>query len=91
MAKTKAPVQAATPAVTPTAEAAGGKPGVVAKIKDFGKNVKTRAAEVGTKAASHVSRNRAAYIAGGAGVAGLAAGAAGLSALRRKKQAENEG
>ena len=88
MAKTKAPV------VTPTAEAtpaASGKPGVIAKIKDFGKNVKAKAAAAGARAASHVSRNRAAYIAGGAGLAVGAAGATGLAALKRRKQAQSDG
>ena len=67
---------------------------MVAKLKDFGKNVGERAKAVGagvkvagTKAASHVSRNRAAYIAGGLGAA---AGAAGMAAMNRKKQAQSE-
>jgi hypothetical protein len=41
----------------------------------------------GTKAAAHVSRNRAAYIAGGLGAA---AGAAGTAVMNRKKQAQND-
>jgi hypothetical protein len=65
-----------------------GKPtgGVVAKIKDFGKNIGGKAV-AGTAAKSHVSRNRAAYIAGGVG---LAAGVAGMAALNRRKQARNQ-
>ena len=50
--------------------------GVVAKVEDFGKNIGSRAKATGTtvkaagaKAASHVRRNRAAYIAGGLGAA----------------------
>jgi len=69
--------------------------GVVAKVKDFGKNIGTKAKATGTavkaagaKAASHVSRNRAAYIAGGLGAA---AGAAGMAAASRKKREQGEG
>ena len=68
--------------------------GMVAKVKDFGKNIGARAKATGTtvkaagaKAASHVRRNRAAYIAGGAG---LAAGAITGAALARKKRAQSE-
>ena len=67
---------------------------VVAKVKDFGKNIGTRAKATGTavkaagaKAASHVRRNRAAYIAGGLGAA---AGVAGIAVASRKKQAQSE-
>ena len=41
----------------------------------------------GAKAASHVSRNRAAYIAGGLGAA---TGAAGMMMASRKKRAQSE-
>ena len=68
--------------------------GTVAKLKEFGKKVgeKAKAAgagvkAAGTKAASHVSRSRAAYIAGGLGAA---AGAGGMAILNRKKQAQSE-
>jgi hypothetical protein len=46
---------------------------------------KVRAA--GTAAKAHVTRNRAAYIAGGAGVA---AGAIGGAALARRKRSQNQ-
>ena len=42
----------------------------------------------GAKAASHVSRNRAAYIAGGLGVA---TGAAGIAMASRKRRAQDDG
>jgi hypothetical protein len=61
--------------------------GVVAKVKDFGKNIGGKAKAAGTAARAHVSRNRAAYIAGGAG---LAAGALTGAALARRKQAQNQ-
>ena len=68
---------------------------VVAKVKDFGKNIGARAKATGTavktagaKAASHVRRNRAAYIAGGLGAA---AGAAGMATASRKRRAQDEG
>jgi hypothetical protein len=48
----------------------------VAKVKDFGKNVGAKAKELGGKAKAHVSRNRAAYIAG--------------AALARRKKAQNQ-
>jgi hypothetical protein len=67
---------------------------VVAKGKEFGNNVagRARAAGVsakaaGVKAASHVKRNKAAYIAGGVAAA---AGAAGLAAASRKKQSQSD-
>jgi hypothetical protein len=79
-AKTAAPAQAA--------KTAGDKfDAGLAKVKEFGKNVKARATELGSKAKAHVSRNRAAYIAGGAGVA---AGALGGAALARRKKAQKE-
>jgi hypothetical protein len=59
----------------------------VAKVKDFGKNMGTKAKDFGNKAKAHVARNRAAYIAGGAG---LAAGAVGGAALARRKKAQNK-
>jgi hypothetical protein len=79
----------------PAKETAGSKfSRVVAKGKDFGKNVAERAKvagasvkAAGAKAASHISRNKAAYIAGGLGAV---AGAAGTAALSRKKQAQGE-
>ena len=87
--KVAAPV--AVPA-TPVKETMGSK--VVAKGKDFGKNVAEKAKEAGAKAKAagiaakaHVGRNKAAYIAGGLGAA---AGAAGIAAASRKKQAESE-
>ena len=68
--------------------------GVVAKVKDSGKTVAdnaktagTRVKAAGTKAAAHVSRNKAAYIAGGLGAAGVA----GMAAASRKKQSQGEG
>lgn len=88
MAKAKtAKATAAKPA--PAATEAAGKPagGMVAKIKDFGKNAGEKAKAAGMKAASHVSRNRAAYIAGGLGAA---AGAGGMAILKRNKQAQSE-
>jgi len=84
---------AAPPAATPAPAKATLKSRIgnaVAKGKDFGRSVAEKAKDVGTrakaagaKAASHVSRNRAAYIAGGLGAA---AGAAGLAAASRKKR-----
>jgi hypothetical protein len=59
----------------------------VAKVKDFGKNMGNRAKVAGTAAKAHVSRNRAAYIAGGAG---LAAGAVGGAVAARRKKASNQ-
>jgi len=68
---------------------------LVAKGKDFGKNIAARAKVAGTsaktagkKAAAHVSRNKAAYIAGGLGAA---AGTAGIVAASRKKAAQGDG
>jgi predicted metal-dependent phosphoesterase TrpH len=60
---------------------------VMAKLQDFGKHVGDKAAAAGTAAKAHVARNKAAYIAGGAG---LAAGAAGMAALNRKKQQSHD-
>ena len=79
---------------TPAKETTGSRFGkVVAKGKEFGKNVasKARAAGVsakvaGTRAAAHVSRNKAAYIAGGLGAAGVA----GIAAASRKKRVPDE-
>jgi hypothetical protein len=59
----------------------------VTKVKDFGKNMGNRAKVAGTAAKAHVSRNRAAYIAGGAG---LAAGAVGGAIAARRKKAANQ-
>jgi hypothetical protein len=59
----------------------------VAKVKEFGKNMGSRAKAAGTAAKAHVSRNRAAYIAGGAG---LAAGAVGGAIATRRKKVQNE-
>ena len=82
----------AAPAKTTVKEKLGN---IVAKGKDFGKTVAEKAKSAGTaaktagiKAASHVSRNKAAYIAGGLGAA---AGAAGMAAANRKKQSQGEG
>jgi hypothetical protein len=82
-AKTAAPAQAQAAAKTAGDTFDAG----LAKVKEFGKNVKAKAAELGCKAKAHVSRNRAAYIAGGAGVA---AGALGGAALARRKKAQKE-
>jgi hypothetical protein len=79
----------------PVKKTISGKLGeVVAKGQDFGKNVaaKARAAGMsakaaGTRAAAHVSRNKAAYIAGGLGAA---AGVAGMATASRKKQVQDE-
>ena len=81
---------------TPAKATVKGKLGnIVAKGKEFGKTVAEKAKSAGTaaktagvKAASHVSRNKAAYIAGGLGAA---AGAAGMAAANRKKQSQGEG
>ena len=87
----------ATPvAVAPAKETMGSRFNkVVAKGKDFGNNVAARARAAGTtakaagtKAAAHVSRNKAAYIAGGLGAA---AGAAGMVAASRKNKSQNDG
>jgi hypothetical protein len=59
----------------------------VAKVKDFGKNVGAKAKVLGGKAKAHVTRNKAAYIAGGAG---LAAGAVGGAILARRNRAKNQ-
>ena len=47
---------------------------------------KRRVGAAGTAIKTHVTRNKAAYIAGGAG---LAAGAIGGAALARRKKAQN--
>ena len=60
---------------------------MVAKIKDFGKNAGEKAKAAGTAAKSHVSRNQAAYIAGGAG---LAVGAGGMALRNRYKRPQSE-
>ena len=59
----------------------------VARVKDFGKNVGAKAKAAGTAAKTHVTRNKAAYIAGGAGVA---AGAVGGAVLARQKKTQNQ-
>jgi len=64
---------------------------VVAKGKDFGNTVATKARAAGTAAKAHVGRNKAAYIAGGLGAAGLAAGTTGIALASRKKQPQDEG
>jgi hypothetical protein len=80
-AKTKAQAQTA-------AKIAGNKfDEGLAKLKEFGKNAKAKATEFGNRAKAHVSKHRAAYIAGGAG---LAAGALGGAALARRKKAQKE-
>jgi len=61
--------------------------GMVAKVKNAGKSIGSGMKSAGAKAKAHVSRNRAAYIAGGAG---LAAGGIAGAALTRKKSAQNE-
>ena len=79
----------ATPAATPAKGTVRSKiSNLVAKGKDFGKNIAARARATGAsaktagkKAAAHVSRNKAAYIAGGLGAAGVA----GIAAANRKK------
>jgi hypothetical protein len=50
-------------------------------------HAKRKARAAGTAAKSHVTRNRAAYIAGGTG---LAAGALGTAALSRRGKAKSE-
>ena len=59
----------------------------VAKVKEIGKNVGksvgAAAKDFGNKAKAHAIRNKAAYIAGGAG---LAAGAVGGAVLARRKK-----
>ena len=55
---------------------------VVDKIKTGGAAIKS----AGTKAKSHVSRNRAAYIAGGLAAAAGAAGGVALASRNRKQQ-----
>ena len=87
----------ATPAATPAPvkETTGSRfSKAVAKGKDFGKNIAARARVAGAsaktagkKAAAHVSRNKAAYIAGGLGAAGVA----GIAAASRKKAAQGDG
>jgi len=96
MARKKVVTPAAAPVVAPVKETMGNRFNkVVAKGKDFGKNlaVKARAAGAKAKAAgiaakAHVGRNRAAYIAGGLGAA---AGAAGIVAMNRNKRAQDDG
>ena len=90
--KVATPVVAPAPSVKETMGSRFGK--VVAKGKDFGRNVAERAKVAGAKAKAagiaakaHVGRNKAAYIAGGLGAA---AGAAGIAAASRKKRAESE-
>ena len=53
----------------------------VAKVKEIGKNMGATANDLGNKAKAHAVRNKAAYIAGGAG---LVAGA--VLARRRRSQ-----
>ena len=85
----------ATPA--PVKETTGSRfSKAVAKGKDFGKNIAARARAAGAsaktagkKATAHVSRNKAAYIAGGLGAAGVAT-AAGIAARNRSKAAQGE-
>ena len=82
----------ATPASAPAKETIKGRLGkVVAKGKDFGNTVATKARAAGTAAKAHVGRNKAAYIAGGLGAAGLAAGTTGIALASRKKQPQDEG
>jgi hypothetical protein len=80
-AKTKAPAPTAAKTAGDKFEAG------LAKVKEFGKNAGTKAKELGGRAKAHISRNRAAYIAGGAGVA---AGAIGATALALRKKAQNQ-
>ena len=78
------------PAPAPVKETTGSRYSkAVAKGKEFGKNVVDKAKAAGAKAKAaglaakaHVSRNKAAYIAGGLGAA---AGTAGIIAASRKK------
>ena len=72
---------------TPAKERTGSRFGkVVAKGKEIGKNVAAKTKAAGTRAAAHVSRHKAAYIAGGLGAAGVA----GVAAASRKRRAESE-
>jgi hypothetical protein len=57
---------------------------VVTKGKDLGKSAAGAVKSAGAKAASHVSRNKAAYIAGGLGAA------AGIAATSRRKSSQDE-
>jgi len=85
----------ATPAATPVKETTGSRfSKAVAKGRELGKNVvdKAKAAGAKTKAAgvaakAHVSRNKAAYIAGGLGAAGVAGG---MAIASRKKRADGD-
>jgi len=84
----KAKIKAQVPAKASVAKTVGDRVNDgVAKVKDFGKNMGVKAKALGGKAKAHVSRNRAAYIAGGAGVA---AGALAGAALARRKKAQNQ-
>jgi len=57
-----------------------------AKGKEIGKNVVAKTKAAGTRAAAHVSRHMAAYIAGGLGAASVV----GIAAASRNKRAESE-
>ena len=85
--KTAAASKPATPAKPGTAVAT--VPGETAKttLRGHAKQLGARAKAAGIRAAAHVSRNKAAYIAGGLGAAGVA----GLAAASRKKRAQGEG
>ena len=76
-----------TVAVKETSPVAKGK-GFVNNATEKAKAAGTAIKAAGAKAASHVSRNRAAYIAGGLGVA---TGAAGMVAASRKRQSQDDG
>ena len=87
---------AAAPVAAPVKETTGSRYSkAVAKGKEFGKNVVDKAKAAGAKAKAaglaakaHVSRNKAAYIAG-MGAAGVAT-AAGIAARNRKKAMQSE-
>jgi len=87
---------AAAPVAAPVKETTGSRYSkAVAKGKEFGKNVVDKAKAAGAKAKAaglaakaHVSRNKAAYIAGGLGAA---TGTAGIIAASRKNKSQSDG
>jgi len=89
--------KATPPPPAPVKETTGSRYSkAVAKGKGFGNNIAERAKAIGTRiksagttAKAHVSRNKAAYIAGGLGAAGVAT-AAGIAARNRNKRAQGE-
>jgi len=90
MARRKNSKQTTTPSPPVPGTAVATIPGQTARttLRGHLKGLPAKAKAAGKKAAAHVSRNRAAYIAGGLGVGGLAAGeaAAGIAARNRQKK-----